>query len=95
MLTKEEIQHIASLARIGLSEKEVEMYQRDLSAVLDYFKQLEEVDTDNIEPIGHITGRQNVFRSDRIEDFGSLGKGAILQNAPETKDGQVKVKSVL
>lgn len=95
MLTKEEIQHIAALARIGLNEKEVEKYQKDLSAVLDYFKQLEEVDTDKVEPIGHITGRLNVFRNDACEDFGSLGKEAILKNAPETKDGQVKVKSVL
>lgn len=95
MLTKEEIQHIAALARIGVSEKDIEKYQKDLSAVLDYFKQLEEVNTDGIEPIGHITGMLNVFRNDDVADFGSLGKEAILQNAPETKDGQVKVKSVL
>jgi len=95
MLSKEEIQHIASLARIGLNDKDIEKYQKDLSAVLDYFKQLEEVNTDGIEPIGHITGMQNVFRNDKFEDFGSPGKEAILKNAPEVKDGQVKVKSVL
>ena len=95
MLTKEEIIHIATLARIGLTEKDVEKYQHDLSEILDYFKKLEEVNVDGIEPIGHITGMQNTFRSDKYEDFGSLGREEIMQNAPETKDGYIKVKSVL
>ena len=95
MLTKEEILHIATLARIGVSEKDVEKYQHDLSEILDYFKKLDEVNVDGIEPIGHITGMENVYRTDRQVDFGDLGKQAIMQNAPEQKDGYVKVKSVL
>lgn len=95
MLTKEEILHIATLARIGLNENDVEKYQHDLSNILDYFKKLEEVDTTGIEPIGHITGMQNAFRADKNEDFGALGKEQIMQNAPEAKDGYFKVKSVL
>jgi aspartyl-tRNA(Asn)/glutamyl-tRNA(Gln) amidotransferase subunit C len=95
MLSKEEIQNIATLARIGLSEKDVEKYQHDLSEILDYFKKLDEVDTEGIEPIGHITGMKNVFRTDGNVDFGDLGKAAIMKNAPEEKDGYIKVKSVL
>lgn len=95
MLSKEEIQHIAGLARISLNEKEIEGYQKDLSGVLDYFSELQKLDTENVEPIGHITGMSDVFRSDRSEDFGSIGKEDILKNAPETKDGYVKVKSIL
>ena len=95
MLTKEEILHIATLARIGLTEKDVEKYQHDLSNILDYFKKLEEVDTTDVEPIGHITGMQNSLRADKHEDFGAIGKEQIMQNAPETKDGYFKVKSVL
>lgn len=95
MLTKEEILHIATLARIGVSEKDVEKYQHDLSEVLDYFKKLEELEVKNVEPIGHITGMLNVPRSDKNEDFGSLGKEAIMKNAPEEKEGHIKVKSVL
>jgi len=95
MLTKEEIQHIATLARIGLADQDIEKYQHDLSAILDYFKKLEEVDVTGIEPIGHITGMQNRFRSDKYEDFGSLGKAAIMKNVPEVKDEYIKVKSVL
>ena len=95
MLTKEEILHIATLARIGVNEQDVEKYRRDLSEILDYFKKLDEVNVDGIEPIGHITGMENVFRTDRQVDFGDLGKQAIMQNVPERKDGYVKVKSVL
>ncbi len=95
MLSKEEILHIATLARIGVSEKDVEKYQHDLSDILDYFKKLEEADTEGIEPIGHITGMQNSFRTDANADFGSLGKEAIMKNVPEVKDEYIKVKSVL
>ena len=95
MLSKEEILNIATLARIGLTDEEVEKYQHDLSEILDYFKKLDEVDISGVEPIGHITGMQNVFRSDSKEDFGSLGKKAIAKNFPEEKEGYIKVKSVL
>ena len=95
MLTRDEILHIATLARIGLDDKDIEKYQNELSDILDYFKKLEELDVDNIEPIGHITGMQNVFRSDKQEDFGSSEKTEILKNVPESKDRYIKVKSVL
>ncbi len=95
MLTKEEILHIATLARIGVSEKDIEKYQHDLSEILDYFKKLDQVDVRGVEPIGHITGMQNTFRTDANVDFGDLGKAAILKNVPERKDEYVKVKSVL
>jgi aspartyl-tRNA(Asn)/glutamyl-tRNA(Gln) amidotransferase subunit C len=95
MLTREEILHIATLARIGVSEKDVEKYQHDLSEILDYFKKLDELNVEDVEPIGHITGMQNKFRSDVNADFGSLGKEAILKNAPEKKGEYIKVKSVL
>jgi len=94
MLTTEEVKNIALLARIGIREDEVEKYQKDLSAVLDFFRELETVATDEVEPINHITGRVGVARTDQAEDFGSEGKAEIIKNVPETKDGFVKVKSV-
>ncbi|NTV40933.1 MAG: Asp-tRNA(Asn)/Glu-tRNA(Gln) amidotransferase subunit GatC [Candidatus Moranbacteria bacterium] len=95
MLSKEEIQHIATLARIGLNEKDLEKYSHDLSEILDYFKKLDEVDVEGIEPIGHITGMKNIFRTDACVDFGSIGEKAIMKNVPQEKDGYIKVKSVL
>ncbi|MDP3957055.1 MAG: Asp-tRNA(Asn)/Glu-tRNA(Gln) amidotransferase subunit GatC [bacterium] len=94
MLTKEEVKGIALLARIGIKESEVEKYQKDLSAVLDFFRELETVATNDVEPTLHITGKVGVARTDQAEDFGSEGKAEIIKNVPETKDGFVKVKSV-
>jgi len=95
MIDKNEVQCIAGLARIGLDEKDVEKYQKDFSSILDYFKKLEELDTENVEPIGHITGMQDVFKQDNIDELKDEDLEAILSNAPEIKDGYVKVKSVL
>lgn len=94
MLSKEEVKNIAALARIGLNEDEIEKYRKDISSILDYFQKLNELDTDSIKPIGHITGRENISREDRVEDAGDIGIKEILKNAPETKGGYVKVKSV-
>lgn len=95
MLSKEEVLHIAELARIRLTDEEVLKYQKDLSAILEYFEQLKEVPTDDVLSIGHITGVQNVYREDTAKDFGDLGRGAILTNVPKKRDGYVEVKAVL
>lgn len=95
MLSREEVKHIASLSRIGIEDKEVEDYQKNLSAILDYFKELEELDTKSIEPIGHITGRDNVSRTDERGMKDKFEREDILKNAPERKDEYIKVKSVL
>ena len=94
MLTVDEVKHIALLARIGIKEEEIEKYQKDLSAVLDFFHELETVDTEVISSIGHITGTVNRARMDQSVDFGQTGKEGIMKNVPEKKDGFVKVKSV-
>lgn len=95
MLTREEILHIATLARIGLDEKDIKKYQNELSEILDYFNRLKELNLEGIEPIGHITGMQNIYRSDINKDLELLEKERIIKNIPENKDGYIKVKSVL
>jgi len=95
MLKKEDIIHIAELARIGLKEDEIEKYQRELSLILDYFKKLDTVDTDNIEPIGHITGINSVLREDVSQASDDDVKDGIVKNFPQTVNNKVKVKSVL
>ena len=94
MLSKEEVQNIALLSRIGLKEEEIPQYQHDLSAVFDFFRELETLPTDAITPIGHITGRTDVMRVDAHEDFGHAGKTMMIKNAPDTKDNFFKVRSV-
>lgn len=94
MLTQDEVKHISLLSRIGLTDDEIPTYQKDLSAVFDFFRELETLATDSIEPIGHITGRTDVMRSDEQVAFENSGKTQILKNAPETKDNFLKVRSV-
>lgn len=95
MLTKEEVRHIAELARIDLTQEEVAQYQKDLSSILAYFEQLQKIDTNTIEPIGHITGMTNIYREDKDEEFGDLGRKGIMENVPDTKDNYIRVKAVL
>lgn len=94
-ITKEEVEKVAELARIGVSDDDITSYQKDLSAILSYFEKLQEVDTEGVEEISHITGMTNVYRSDRAEDFDEEGKKIIHENMPQSEDGFIKVKSVL
>ena len=93
MLSKSEVKNIAALARVGLDEKEIGKYQKDLSEILDYFEKLKELNAENVEPIGHITGMENVIR----EDYQSVFRNSegIKKLFPEEKNGYDKVKSVL
>jgi len=94
-LSKQQIQHIANLARLDLSEKELETYGSQLSDVLNYINQLQEVDVTNIEPTAQVTGLENVLRQDEVEEWNEKEVQAALEQAPELEDGQVKVKRVL
>lgn len=93
MITKEEVRHIAGLARIGTDEKEIEKFAADLSAVLDWIEELKEVDISGVEPTAHITGMENRLREDAVSECEN--KDAIIDLFPEKKDGYGKVKSVL
>lgn len=94
MISKEEVKHIAKLARLGLREKEIERLQKELSSILDYIEKLKEVDVSRIEPTSHPLEVKNVVRADerRKTKFKSQ---KLLDLAPETKDGYLKVKSIL
>jgi len=92
-IKKEEVEHIARLARIGTSEKEIEVLTKELSAVLDWMKELEQVDVSRVAPIEHITGLENVMRDDRSEP--SYCQQDIVKLFPEKKDGFVKVRNVM
>lgn len=94
MLSEEEVKKIALLSRIGLNDQEVARYQKDLSAVFDFFRELETLPTDDVTPIGHITGRTDVMREDVIDGFSGAGQARIIENMPDTKDNFLKVRSV-
>ncbi len=93
MLSKEEVIKISHLARIELSDAEVEKFQKDISAVLDYVEELKQVDTDGLDIVSSVTGLENVSRPDVA--VSGENQDEILHNAPETKDGYYKVKAIL
>lgn len=95
MLTYEEVQSVAELARINLTEAEITSFQSDLSKVLIFFKELESLSTEHEKSIGHITGRVNVARTDVVQDASPETKKSILQNFPDGEEGFLKVHSVL
>lgn len=95
MLTKEEVLHIAQLARIELDDTEVSHYQKELSAILDYIQKLEHLPTDGVEPIGHITGMVNIYRQDKERIRDDEERKAIMENIPHKKKDYVCVKKVL
>ncbi len=93
MISKDEVKHIAALARVGLNEEEIEKFSQDLSSILDFVEQLKEVDVAGIEPTAHITGLVNRTRDDVARDFAN--KDGIVELFPEEKNRYDKVKSVL
>lgn len=94
-VTKNDISNIAHLARIAMTEEEIELYQNNLSSVLRYFEQLQKVDTDQVEEIGHITGIVNVYRKDDVVECDLEQKKNIMKNTRNTRDDYIEVNSVL
>ena len=92
-LSHEEVQHIAWLARLGLSEAEVEKFSIQLSDILGNFEILKQVDTDKVQPATHSVPLQDVFREDRIAE--SLPQSKILSNAPSQEEDCFKVQAIL
>jgi len=84
-LTKEEVLHIAKLARLELKDEEVEKFRTQLSEILEYVGQLSKVDTKGIEPISQITGLENVMREDLVRGCDSETRDAMLEQFPKRK----------
>jgi len=93
-LSKETIEHISKLALLDLSEEEKEQLSKELGDILNYFKKLEELNTDNVKPTTHpIEGLKNVFREDI--PWKSLSNEEALKNATHKKDGYFKAPRIL
>ncbi|MBI2676661.1 MAG: Asp-tRNA(Asn)/Glu-tRNA(Gln) amidotransferase subunit GatC [Candidatus Yanofskybacteria bacterium] len=96
MITEKEVEHIAQLARLKLNEKEKVKFQKELSLVLDYIDKLNELDVSQVEPTVSGSGTANVMRSDFSNSvYDPEIVVNILEQAPDKKDGFIKVKSIL
>ena len=92
-LTIAEVEHIAELARLSLTEQEKNLFQDQLSAILDYAAVLQRVDTSAVPPTATVLALRNVMRDDAVEP--SLPTEDVLANAPEAIDGYFRVKAIL
>lgn len=95
MLFKQDIPHIAKLARLDLTEAELEKYGGQLSAILSYIDQLKEVDTKGIEPTAQVTGMENIFREDETDNWNKDEIETALKDAPAKEGRFIKVKRVI
>ena len=92
MITIKDVEHVAKLARLALTEEEKEKFAPQLNAVLEYVDELNEVDTTGIEPMAHSIKISNVMREDEVkQDF---SREEMLKNAPEEEDGFFKVPKI-
>ena len=92
-LTREEVDYVAHLARLKLSDAERALFGSQLASVLAYVEKLNELDTAHVEPMAHVLGLYNVFRDDR--DAPSTPRPDILANAPARAYGSYLVPRVL
>lgn len=92
MITREEVLHIAKLAKLKLTEEEIELFQEQLGEILTYFRKLEEVETSGVEPLKHILEIGSVWREDEPQE--AVPPEEALKNAPKRRDNYFEVPKV-
>jgi len=92
-ITKQEVEHVALLARLKFSEAEKERFTLQLNAILEYMEKLQELDTSRVEPTFHAVARKNVFREDRV--LPSAPQEVSLKNAPDGEGRFFRVPKII
>lgn len=93
-LTKKDVLELAKLAKIGLTDQEVDSLQTDLGNILEFVEKLNDLDTKDLEPTYQVTGLTNVMRKDVVTSYG-IDNQKILDNVPKTQGNLIKVNKVL
>ncbi len=89
----QDVEHVAKLARLDLSDDEKQMFTEQLNAILKYAEKLNELDTSNVEPTSHVIPVTNVLREDKARP--SLPIEKVMLNAPDEDEGQFRVPAVI
>ena len=92
-LTKEEVKHVAHLARLAITEEEAEKFAEQLGKITHFAEQLNELDTTNVEPTSHVFAIANVLREDVAKE--GLPVEKVMLNVKEQENGQIKVPSIM
>jgi aspartyl-tRNA(Asn)/glutamyl-tRNA(Gln) amidotransferase subunit C len=92
-LTRDEVLHVADLARLSLVPEEIAVVTRQLNDILAYVEKLQELDTEGVEPLAHVIPVFNVFREDEVRE--GLDREAALSNAPAREEGAFVVPRII
>jgi len=92
-ISTDEVKHVAHLARLAITEEEASRFTQQLDKIITYAEQLNEVDTENVEPTSHVLEIKNVMREDVAKP--GLPNEEVLKNAPNHQDGQIKVPPII
>ncbi|MBN2238776.1 MAG: Asp-tRNA(Asn)/Glu-tRNA(Gln) amidotransferase subunit GatC [Dehalococcoidales bacterium] len=92
-ISREEVLHIAQLARMGITDEEVDKMTEQLSDILANFEVLQQVNTDNVSPTAQSIALQNVISEDVVSP--SMDTDSLLANAPEKEQDHLKIRAVL
>ncbi len=92
-ISREEVEHVARLARLALPEDEIDRLTGEMDAILDYVEKLNELDTEGIVPTAHVVPVENALREDEVKP--SLGAEKALANAPQSANGCFRVPRVI
>jgi aspartyl-tRNA(Asn)/glutamyl-tRNA(Gln) amidotransferase subunit C len=92
-ITIKDVEHIARLAKLEFTEAEKEKFTHQINQILEYMKQLNRIDTSNVEPLSHVIELSNVFRNDEV--ISSISTEEALKNAPAKTEEFFKVPKVI
>ena len=93
MITRQDVEHVAELARLDLTAEEKDQFIAQLNNILTYIEKLGELDTTDVEPTSHVIPMANVFRDDAVQP--SLERDLALQNAPQESHFFFKVPRII
>lgn len=93
MITRNDVEYVANLARLTLTEEEIEKMTKELGAIIEFANKLSELNTEGIEPTAHVLNIYNVFRNDEVKP--SYPREEILKNAPSHDDVCIKVPKIV
>ena len=92
-ISRQDVEHVALLARLELTEQEIAEYTGQLNAILEYAAVLEQLDTGDVPPTAHAVPLHNVMRTDEVRL--SMSQDKVLQNAPDSEDGFFRVPKIV
>lgn len=93
-LTRDDVLKLARLARLTITDEEIEQYRKELSEILGYVEQLQNADVTGLESTSQVTGLKNVMREDEVIDYGT-SPDDLLRGVPQKQDRLIKVKRMI